>query len=381
MFENTEKQTFHNDGKEKLCAPPKPPRLAEQKKPEQHPTKRKAPSPPWDKSDAKETASDSESGDNSAEKVVKRRAPQPPVSGNQHGKQTHANGSANKEGQKAVSRHSSTDDEAESNKQVPLKRERKSHVDTLNDQPTPIPRKKLQNADDVTEVVAREKVEKETSVKMAKKEKLVHTTSLAPQPLDKNMQSKTCNTEQKVQEPEHVIQACVVNEKQPEVSQKTENTENLIIVKAVPCSVSEVTTNLESKKPKVADVAEAEAPAKTHHSKVKVSEKVSDEIITAVAVDTRKKTSKKTSKKTRESKKEDFSFKVPDRPINEGHFDPNETVNLNDVNIHDITFSFDFGKFDQEMEKERESMFKMTYEENFMQVMIKPTMHPVYHLH
>ena len=53
--------------------------------------------------------------------------------------------------------------------------------------------------------------------------------------------------------------------------------------------------------------------------------------------------------------------------IAEANIDHCETVNLNDVNIHEITFNFDFGQFDQELEQDRGSMF-VSYEEKCKQV-------------
>ena len=105
----------------------------------------------------------------------------------------------------------------------------------------------------------------------------------------------------------------------------------------------------------------------------RANEKFSDGIISAVAQ------KPQSSRKTRQStKKNDFEFKVPKQPVaparDNCHFNLNETVNLNDVNIHEITFNFDFGQFDQELEQDRGSMF-VSYEEKCKQVWLYYSFH------
>lgn len=393
MFGNgaSEKSNISNK-KEKLFPPAKPPRVVstetnseERPGEQQQAAKRKAPSPP------KETKESSESNTTS---VIKRKAPEPPTS-NQEETKVNTDKSSNAvkinkvecqqkdtKARNTRSQGSSIDEEGDGScTPVPAKRERKGSVDSLDgiikageDQPTPKPRTKAQNSNEANTKIQEENANKKCkeqeakgkgSVKKAKKTALDNTVTIVATPVDEN-RSKTDTSKQRPKEQPCVIQACVVEEKVPVVAAKSESSENTITVKAVSCSGSEVKSKSRTRgeKAKVTSVEKTEK----HPRKAKPAEQVSNDVIPAVAMEKKPPSS---SRKTREStKKDDFAFKVPRKPTKEHcHFDPNETVNLNDVNIHEMTFSFDFGQFDQELEKEREeSMFKLSYEEKCKQV-------------
>ena len=94
----------------------------------------------------------------------------------------------------------------------------------------------------------------------------------------------------------------------------------------------------------------------------------SNAFVTPLEIDDRK----KSIKKENEIRNEAPQFKVPDIPVgpfhsnlNETMVDLDETVNLNDVNIHEITFNIDFSKFDKALQQEKDSMFKTSFEERY----------------
>ena len=407
VFENGASEKGNNENnKEKLFPPPKPPRLADtetnfDEKPaeQQQAAKRKAPSPPK----ATKENGNGKTMEHNATTVIKRKAPEPPTP-NQEESKVHSDGSSKsfvkisevgceEKSTKAKGsqlRASSVDEEGEGTP-VPAKRERKGCVDTLDgnditegDQPTPKPRRKVQNATEASMKVQNDNARKESkekeekvngSVKKAKKPVMNETVTIVATPIDERRSTKDNNSKQKPQEQPHIIQACVVEEKASVVATKSESSENTISVKAVTCNSSEVKAKSCRGEPtKVTSVEKTEK----HSRRAGVARQVSDDVFPAVATEMKPPSS---SRRTREStKKADFAFKVPRRPtVKECQFDPNETVNLNDVNIHEMTFSFDFDQFDQELEKERKSMFKMSYEEKCKQV--GPNFHHLFHVH
>ena len=406
VFENgaSEKGNTENN-KEKFFPPPKPPRLAdtetnfeEKHAEQQQAAKRKAPSPPK----ATKENGNGKSVERNATTVIKRKAPEPPTP-NQEESKVHPDGSSktfvkiseveceknNTNARGSQLRASSVDEEGQGTP-VPAKRERKGSVDCLDginitegDQPTPKPRRKVQNATEASMKVqndnareeSKEKEEKVNgSVKKAKKPVMNETVTIVATPIDERRSTKD-NSKQAPQEQPHIIQACVVEEKASAVATKNESSENTISVKAVSCDSSEV--KAKSRRGETMKVTSVEK-TKKHSRKAGVAEHVPDDVFPAVAMEMKPPSS---SRGTREStKKDDFAFKVPRRPtVKECQFDPNETVNLNDVNIHEMTFSFDFDQFDQELEKERKSMFKMSYEEKCKQV--GPNFHHLFHVH
>lgn len=396
VFENgaSEKNDAGSNKKEKLFPPPKPPRVAatennseERPGEQQQPAKRKAPSPP---KETKENSNGKAVEHNAT--VIKRKAPEPPTS-NQEESKVHPDKSSkttvkiseveceqkNTKARDIQSRSSSVDEEGNGGcAPVPAKRERKGSVDSLDgnnksegDQPTPKPRAKVQSSSEANKKSqhnnarkgSKEKEEKVNwPVKKSKKTVLDNTVTIVATPVDEQ-RSATDHSKKKPQEEPCIIQACVVEEKAPVIAGKNESSENTITIKAVPCNDAEVKAKARrGEKTKVSSVGKTEK----HSRRAKVAEQVSSDVIPAVAMEKKPPSS---SRKTREStRKDDFAFKVPRRPTKECQFDPNETVNLNDVNIHEITFSFDFGQFDQELEKDKESMFKMSYEEKCKQV-------------
>lgn len=387
VFENGASEKSISN-KEKLFPPPKPPRVTavetnSEEKPEeqQQPAKRKAPSPP------KETkeSSDTKVVDHNTTSVIKRKAPEPPTSNQTESKIHHGESSnavkiaeskcdpKDTKARNNQSQSSSTDEEVDGGcTPVPAKRERKGSVESLDDidktegdQPTPKPRRKVQNFSEANKNAEEEHGSKESkkvkgSVKKAKKTGLDNTVTIVATPVDER-RSTTDKSKQRPEEQPCIIQACVVEDKLPVVAAKKDNNENIVTVKAISCDGSEVKGKARRGE-RVISVDKTEK----HLKKGNVAEKVSSDVIPAVAMESKPPTS---SRKPREStKKDDFAFKVPRRPTKECQFDPNETVNLNDVNIHEITFTFDFGQFDQELEKDRESMFKLSYEEKCKQV-------------
>ena len=380
VFENgaSEKSDDGSNRKEKLFPPPKPPRVAatevsHEEKPgeQQQAAKRKAPSPP------KETKENS-NGDavkHNTTSVIKRKAPEPPTSNQGERKVEHDDSSkttvkisvveCEQNSTKArdnQSRSSSIDEDGDGGcAPVPAKRERTGSVDSLDginktdgDQPTPKPRTKVQNSSDTNKKTQDENAKKESKEKEEKingsVRKSKKTVTIVATPVEEKRSVKD-NSKQTPHGQPHIIQACVVEEKAP-----------VVAVKAVSCDSSDVKAKAcREKKKKLTSVDKPEK----HSRKADAPEQVFS-VPAAVAVE---KKTPSSSRKTREStKKDDFAFKVPRKPTKECQFDPNETVNLNDVNIHEITFSFDFGQFDQELEKDRDSMFKMSYEEKCKQV-------------
>ena len=378
MFENgASKQSKINNKKEKYFAPPKPPRLAatetnpEEGLPvdEQQATKRRAPSPPKEKNGTNgEIKSNSKAVEDNSTYVSKRKAPEPPTSSQVDKSKINTETSEScKQGdakvRNASSRGSSIEEDGDVNAApIPAKRERKGSVDSLEDinsikqdQPTPTPRRKVQNSCEATNITQEEKIN--GSVKKPKKAET--TVTIVATPISSNERSKP-------QEEPCVIQACVVEAiNTPEDTVRSVSSENTVTVKAVSCGGSKVKSKThKSERMKVTTVDETEKRSR----KVTGPEKISDGNNATAAAERKPSSS---SRKTREStKKEDFAFKVPMKPAparENCHFDLNETVNLNDVNIHEMTFTFDFGQFEQELEKERESMF-VSYEEKCKQV-------------
>lgn len=111
-------------------------------------------------------------------------------------------------------------------------------------------------------------------------------------------------------------------------------------------------------------------------------EEICDAILEAVVYDEPKKPIAKPISKPKEGVSE---FKppraVPSRPpppqgisrfgsqtsINAGLDELNETVNLNDVNIHEMTFTFDFSNFDK-IQEDRENKFQKSFDEQQREV-------------
>ena len=391
-----------------MAGPPKPPRMAEEKanKTEEKKCepleKRKAPAPPVIQT------SDVDSGRKAEQQSVKRKAPLPP--------------SKLSDPESEVLKPRSTKDieGKESTPAHPSKRERRPSVDVLSkkdqakqpkldeassadssdsenvtgrhrskrgglsnttvvvakapaddntgDQPTPKPRKRIQtagnsNKDMEVDVKPDENGKKEERQGPAKKAKKSDVIVASAQIVNDNAEQKSDKKrvrKQKGNEPV-VIQACVVESKP--VNKSSHPT---TVVKAVPCTEKESAPQ----RTKVTSISSTK-------SRAEEVEKVCDAIIEAVAVGRKE---MKDAKGSVHKKKEDVPFKVPERKngkpqfkapekcLDESMFDLNETVNLNDVNIHEITFNFDFSKFDQELQENREDGLKMSYQEKCKQV-------------
>lgn len=392
MFENSASEKDIRNKKEKLLPPPKPPRVAAmetnsdeiQPGEQEKPAKRKAPSPP---KETKESC-DTKVVDHSATSLIKRKAPEPPTSTQEESKTlSQESSNAVKIGETKCDQkdtrerdnpsQSSSYDEERGCTPVPAKRERKGSVESLEgidktegDQPMPKPRRKVKNSNEPNKNAQEEHGSKESKqkdekvkgpVKKAKKTGLDNTVTIVATPVDER-RSTTDKSKLRPQEEPCIIQACLVEDKQPATAPKKGSNQNTVTVTAISCGGSEVKGKA-SRGEKVNSADKTEKRRKKEH--VHVAEKVSSDVIPAVAMESKPPTSRKTKEST---KRDDFAFKVPRRPTRECQFDPNETVNLNDVNIHEMTFTFDFGQFDQELEKDRESMFKLSYEEKCKQV-------------
>lgn len=387
VFENTPEQSKPSITEDKFCPPPKPPRVAAiaevnmehcQAVDQQQSTKRKAPSPPKEKDASNgEIINDVKAVDGKTVSVVKRRAPEPPTSPTNKDKiRKEANKSCDDTEYRQVeakvkttqSQSMSADKENEKStaEPVPAKRERKGSIDGLDnatksnvDQPTPTPRRKAQtSADGITEAENHN-----GPVKKPKRAQSDATVTIVATPIvGDEKRSKRVKSKQRPEEESCIIQARVIEENPTEVA--AVSCENTVTVKGISSDGTErkgvKTHRSDRTKVQVSVVDPAEKQPK------RANEKFSDGIISAVAQ------KPQSSRKTRQStKKNDFEFKVPKQPVaparDNCHFDLNETVNLNDVNIHEITFNFDFGQFDQELEQDRGSMF-VSYEEKCKQV-------------
>ena len=382
VFESASEQSKNDNKKEKFFAPPKPPRIGateanpveSQPADEQSATKRKAPSPPK----TKNGSSEANTTDDKTASVIKRKAPEPPCQGKN---KINANNSDSSNGMEceqvdtkvrkaSLPQSLFTDQESDGfTAPVPAKRERKGSIDSLDgnnnsksDQPTPKPRRVVQNSNEARNVTQEETIS--GSVKKRKKAVADTTVTIVATPIDDKETFKAQTSKQRPQQEPCIIHACVVEESTPEVPTKsTLSNANIVTVKALSCGDADVKSKAhKSERMKVTSVDE------NHSRKSTRNEKISDSSIEAVSTE---RNPSKSSRKTRQStKKEEFGFKVPKRPAparDNCHVDLNETVNLNDVNIHEITFNFDFGQFDQQLEKEKESMF-VSYEEKCKQV-------------
>lgn len=385
VFEVTPEQSKPSITADKFFPPPKPPRVAAkaeanieycQAVDQQQSTKRKAPSPPEEKDASnRETINDIKAMDGKMASVVKRRAPEPPTSPKNKDKiKKEANKSCNDTEYRQVeakvkttqSQSMSTDEQNEkSAAPVPAKRETKGSIDGLDnatksnvDQPTPTPRRKAQtSADGITEAENHN-----GPVKTPKRAESDATVTIVATPIvgDEKRSKQVNSLKQRPEEESCIIQARVIEENPRETT--AVSCENTVTVKAISSDGTEgkgVKTS-RSDRTKVSVVDPADKQTK------RANEKFSDDITSAVAQ------KPQSSRKTRQlTKKNDFEFKVPKQPVaparDNCHFDLNETVNLNDVNIHEITFNFDFGQFDQELEQDRGSMF-VSYEEKCKQV-------------
>lgn len=377
VFEDATEQNKIDNKKEKFFAPPKPPRLGtteanpveSQPADKQPATKRKAPSPP----NTKNGSSEAKAMDDKTASVIKRKAPEPPCQDKNEINSDSSNGMEceqldNKVRKPSPPQSLSTDQESDGvTAPVPAKRERKGSIDSLDgnnksDQPTPKPRRVIQNSSEGKNVSQEENIS--GSVKKPKKAVADTTVTIVATPIDDKETFKAHTSKQRLQQEPCIIQACMVEESTPEVPIKsTLSNANIVTVKALSCDDADVKSKAHrSERVRVTSVDENASRKSTRNEKITG--------VSIEAVSTERKPSK-SSRKTRQStKKEEFGFKVPKRPAparDNCHVDLNETVNLNDVNIHEITFNFDFGQFDQQLEKEKESMF-VSYEEKCKQV-------------
>ena len=170
---------------------------------------------------------------------------------------------------------------------------------------------------------------------------------------EKESSSKRRKRSSKTSDEPIVIQASVVSEdKRMENSGTKRGRESVVHVEAISSE-----SNLE--------VSQKGQHGDGKHHSTTASTRRSDAVVTAVAVEDITE-----PKKRLEPRNAEPEFKLPEMPVGPSHsnlddtmMDLNETVNLNDVDIHEITFNIDFSKFDKALKQEKENMFKTSFED------------------
>lgn len=372
-----------SDEKDKFVPPPKPPRVAvtedssEKSSEEQlQAAKRRALSPP-------KNTKENNGGNHNSNSVIKRKAPDPPTTfqdqsqfknDNRSGMKKISKGAGAIKDAKARNSQQSSSADEESNGNYPpvlVKRDRRGSVDDLDDvdksdgdQPTPKPRTKvisLKEADNKTqEEYADDKKVEENKTKATSDNRV----TIVATPVGSEERLELNHGKQWSEEQPCVIQACVIEEENPKAVAKSGSSRSIVTVQAVSHDNPEGKRNA-NRRDKTQVTAVKESKTEKPPSAAKLADQDSKQEVASVVWEKQAQSSSKKQKKS--TKKEEFAFKVPRRPAKESHFDPNETINLNDVDIHEMTFTFDFGQFD-ELEKERESIFKMSYEEKYKQL-------------
>ncbi|XP_068722364.1 anillin-like isoform X2 [Montipora capricornis] len=371
-----EKAAEHSKAESKNGAlvPPKPPRsYTTEPNLEQtltmggeQPTKRMAPSPP------KITTDNGTEGKDKNDKLaslIKRKAPEPPFQENPEVNINNTNESSSGteflQHRKLSSRVTGDKEEAGITAPTPTKRERKGSIENLNatnesksNKPALKPRQKVQNVSEVKHTSHNGTVD--GSEKRQQKAVANTTVTIVATPIiiDDGKRSKENTLMQKPQEL-CVIQACIVDESMPEGSSTNiTNRDTDIIKKVESCH--------DSDKKRYPSKSENMMKASTRESKVCNKEVDEARVTTGGDVSS----TKKSKKERQPKKKEDFEFRVPKRPTSARDMCPvdlDETVNLNEVNIHEMTFSFDFNQFDQQLEEQKDTLF-VSYEEKCKQL-------------
>ena len=342
--------------KQTLNGPPKPPRLndvEEQKEIDsQQAIKRKAPPPPQNKSDLTVDP-----------KPTKPKAPVPMPRDETCAteksealepiwvKRQRTESSDTTDGKANESNDSNEDMQEKSKKEVAIEMA-----------PKPVPRKRAKSAEDkllssesksssTEEVITQKNREKSWNSKKAKTENSLQTHPSQNKTDDDRPTVSSRTTKRGLgQDKPTVVQACVVTEDGATNKRKSTKCSRASVVRVQAISSSDNTD---------------EKNIQTHNSDVQNSLEASKPLTGLIASDV-----PVNDRKGHEIKTEKPEFRMPDLPVGASHgnpnetvFDLNETVNLNDVNIHEITFNIDFSKFDNVLQQERESMFKTSFED------------------
>ncbi|XP_031572487.1 anillin-like [Actinia tenebrosa] len=332
------------------AAPPKPPRTIDVEKTltrEKSSSKRKAPAPPTSSSGGQK--SDSEAGDTP---VPKPRS-ESKVVGNDNYDQTIVSVKC-------------------ADEKKPAKRERLGEGDThstertnAKDEPTPKPRKR-RSAESTTggsensstgernknledERTKRREERKKARMESRERGGIMSVTAQAVEILEGKNEAI----------PVEVNSVCT-----PRSDQKSRAK-----VTVVRSESSETTAAVKQK--------DASSTSKAIPETIAKPEEICDAILEAVVYDEPKKPISKSTVKPKEGVSEfKPSRAAPTRPpppqgisrfasqtsINSGLDELNETVNLNDVNIHEMTFTFDFSTFDK-IQEDRETKFQKSFDE------------------
>lgn len=397
-----DQQTFHTPGKltgtrnifekasehrkaesktEKSLVPPKPPRsYTKESSPGEtviigeveQVSKRKAPSPP---KVAEESAKANKQMDKQTS-FVKRKAPEPPGQDNNKMDINNIHKSCKQTGfqsnnikQKKVASQGSLAVEEEDGivAPIPTKRERKGSIGNLcgiteskTTQPTPTAHKNVQNA--LGENNTTREGGKDRAGQTPRKTATNTIVTIVATPVDDSKRSKDSQPKQKLQEDPVVIQACVVDERLSDVSSKSICSRESV--------VKEVESHNDCNSKRDTSTSTGSMKMVSINENEKCLRKETDKATDGVAAP--KKTLCTSSNKDRQPpKKNELEFEISKNRTAAAReicpVDLDETIDLNDVNIHEMTFSFDFNQFDQQLEEQKDTMF-VSYEEKCKQV-------------
>lgn len=371
---NTESKT------ETSLVPPKPPRsYTNESSPEEivigeveQLTKRKAPSPP-------KVAEESRKANKAMDKqtsFVKRKAPEPPGQdknkmdiNNTHESCKWTGLQSNNIKQEKVPSQSLLAVEEEDGiiGPMPTKRERKGSIgnqgginESKTTQPTPIPRRYVPTAPEEENTVL--EGGRDRAAQIPRKTGANTIVTIVAAAIDDSKRAKESQPKQRLQEDPVVIQACVVDERLSDVSSKSICSKESVVKKVESHSdcTSRSYTSKSTGSMKMVNINENEKLF------LKETDKRTDE-----ATSSKKKSCNSSNKDRQPPKKNELEFEIPKNSTAAARdicpVDLDETVDLNDVNIHEMTFSFDFNQFDQQLEEQKDTMF-VSYEEKCKQV-------------
>lgn len=371
---NTESKT------EMSLVPPKPPRSYTNESSSEEivigeveqVTKRKAPSPP-------KLAEESLKANNAMDKqtsFVKRKAPEPPGQdknkmdiNNTHESCKWDGLQSNNIKQKKVPSHSLLAVEEVDGivGPIPTKRERKGSIgnqgginESKTTQPTPTPCKYVPAAPEEKNTVL--EGGRDRAAQMPRKIAANTIVSIVAAPVDDSKRAKESQPKQRLREDPVVIQACVVDERLSDVSSKSICSEESVVKKV------ELHSDCSSKSYAIKSTGSMKMIGINENEKCLLKE---TDKRTEGAAASKKKSCTSSNKDRQPLKKNELEFEIPKNSTAAAReicpVDLDETVDLNDVNIHEMTFSFDFNQFDQQLEEQKDTMF-VSYEEKCKQV-------------
>jgi len=371
---NTESKT------EMSLVPPKPPRsYTNESSPEEivigeveQVTKRKAPSPP-------KVAEESLKANKAMDKqtsFVKRKAPEPPGQdknkmdiNNTHESCKWDGVQSNNIKQKKVPSHSLLAVEEEDGivGPIPTKRERKGSIgnqgginESKTTQPTPTPRKYVPAAPEEKNTVL--EGGRDRAAQMPRKIAANTIVSIVAAPVDDSKRAKETQPKQRLRVDPVVIQACVVDERSSDVSSKSICSNESVVEKV------ELHSDCSSKSYTIKSTGSMKMVGINENEKCLLKE---TDKRTEGAAASKKKSCTSSNKDRQPPKKNELEFEIPKNSTAAAReicsVDLDETVDLNDVNIHEMTFSFDFNQFDQQLEEQKDTMF-VSYEEKCKQL-------------